>query len=77
MLPSPLSSEILARLRAPFARLVVTSSHPDRAIAGVRHGDTRGTAASISQIILTPRRTWPGGRSPGLAAGSRGSKRTG
>ena len=77
MLPSPLSSETLARLRAPFARLAVTSSHPDRAIAGVRHGDTRGTAASISQIILTPRQTWPGGRSPGLAAGSRGSKRTG
>ena len=48
---TPLSSKAqpLARLRAPFAGLAVTSSHPDRIMPdrimpGVRHGDIRGTA---------------------------------
>ena len=79
VLPSPLSSKAqpLARLRAPFAGLAVTSSHPDRIMPGVRHGDTRGTARSISQMIRLPRRTWPGGRMPGVAAGSQRSKRAG
>jgi hypothetical protein len=79
VLPSPLSSKAqpLARLRAPFAGLAVTSSHPDRIMPGVRHGDTRGTARSISQMIRMPRRTWPGGRMPGVAAGSQRSKRAG
>jgi len=79
VLPSPLSSKAqpLTRRRTPFAGLAATSSHPDRTIPGVLHGDARGTGESISQIILTPRRTWPGGRSPGLAAASPGSKRTG
>ena len=67
----------LARRRTPSAGLAATSSHPDRTITGVRHGDTRGTAGSICRIILTPRKTWPGGRSSGLAAGSPRSKRTG
>ena len=69
VLPSPLSSKTLARLRAPFAGLAVTSSHPDRTMPGVRHGDTRGAATSIRQTIRPPRRTWPGGRMPGVAAG--------
>ena len=77
VLPSPLSSKTLARLRAPFAGLAVTSSHPNRVMPGVRHGATRGTASSISQMIRMPRRTWPGGRIPGVAAGSQRSKRAG
>ena len=77
VLPSPLSSRPLARLRAPFAGLAVTSSHPSRVMPGVRHGATRGTASSISQMIRMPRRTWPGGRMPGVAAGSQRSKRAG
>ena len=77
VLPSRLSRETLARLRAPFAGLAVTSSHPDRIMPGVRHGDTRGTAASIRQTIRPPRRTWPGGRMPEVAAGSQRSKRAG
>jgi hypothetical protein len=56
VLPSPLSSKAqpLARRRTPFAGLAATSSHPDRTIPGVRHGDARGTVESISQIILRP-----------------------
>jgi hypothetical protein len=84
VLPSPLSckAQPLARLRAPFAAvriagLAVASSRPNRTIVGVRHGDTRGTATSISQMIRMPRRTWPGGHIPGVAAGSQRSKRAG